>query len=296
MTPAAVLAWARRWHGLKAGPATRALSAGVAALAASAGRRPLVTDHFQACLNSRDLFRVVKLVHVAECAEPGDELGGWARVSARRRAVAAFLKGLNSSAKTRFDAGLVSRVWDAVLAAGAGGWYPIVGFEHHVADGAFPEVSLYAEHRAPRAAAAAARLMAPEALARLGDAPLFALGLDLLADGRSRLKLYFSAPPGAAGGLLKDLDGRLCPPRSLSLLRTKPEGGFETSSKAYLPLPAVTSGRVTALSGDEFPGAARGSLGTFARTVARAVAGQHLFYIGASSEKTEVYFGAGEPE
>ncbi|MBI2362105.1 MAG: hypothetical protein HYV15_01810 [Elusimicrobia bacterium] len=126
-------AWARRWHGLRRGRATAALDAGVDALAASAGRRRLVTDHFQACLNSRDMFSVVKLVHVAECAEPGDEEGGWDRVPARRRAVTAFLKTLNDRTGARFDRALVGRVWDAVAAAGCGGWYPIVGFEHRPA-------------------------------------------------------------------------------------------------------------------------------------------------------------------
>ena len=296
MTPEKVKAWARRWHGLRRCRATATLEAGVDALAASAGRRRLVTDHFQACLNSRDMFSVVKLVHVAECAEPGDEKGGWDRVPARRRAIGTFLKTLNDRAGTRFDAALVGRVWDAVTEAGAGGWYPIVGFEHRPSDGAFPEVSLYAEHRALKAAAAAARVMAPEAAARLGEAPLFALGLDLLSDGRTRLKLYFSAPPSAAANLLSGLDGRLCPPRSLTLVRTKPEGGFETMAKAYVPLAATGPGRVTALSGDEFPNAARGPLREFARRVAGPVAGQHIFYIGASEEKTELYFGAGEGE
>lgn len=295
MTPAAVLAWARRWHGLKGGPGTRTLAAAVAALAGSAGRSRLVTDHFQACLNSRDLFSVVKLVHVAECAAPGDERGGWGRVPARRRAVRAFLAELNRSPGARFDAGLLDRVWDAALAAGAGGWYPIVGFEHHPASGAFPEVSLYAEHRAAAAAAAAARVMAPQALPRLGEGRVFALGLDLLADGRSRLKVYFEAPPAAAAGLLRELDPRLTPAHSLTLLRTLPEGGFEEARKAYVPLKAGEPGRVTALAGDDLPDASRGRLRDFARKVARAVAGQHLFYIGASAEKTELYFGRGEP-
>ncbi|MDE2291052.1 MAG: hypothetical protein KGL53_03120, partial [Elusimicrobia bacterium] len=266
----------------------------VGALAASAGRRRLATDHFQACLNSRDLFSVVKLVHVAECAEPGDETGGWAAVPARRRALRAFLSGLNRAAGARFDADALERVWEAVLGAGAGGWYPIVGFEHRPADGAFPEVSLYAEHRAALAAAAAARVLAPQALERLGEAPLFALGLDLLAEGGTRLKLYFSAPPSEAEGLLAELDGRLCPPRALALVRTRPEGGFETARKAYVPLAARGDGRVTALSGDELPLVARGRLLAFARKVARPLAGQHVFYIGASEEKVEVYFGAGE--
>ena len=61
-------------------------------------------------------------------------------------------------------------------------------------------------------------------------------------------------------------------------------------------MPRKTSepGRVTSWSGEEFPDAARGPLKAFARSIAPALRGQHLFYIGASDEKTEVYFGHGE--
>ncbi|TBR19074.1 hypothetical protein EPO15_14680, partial [bacterium] len=291
MTPAEVLAWARRHHPVKPGTAWNALSAGVKTLAAGRGRKALVTDHFQACLNTRDLWSVVKLVHVAENAHPGDERSGWGLVPARRRAVKRFLKGLNASAGTRFDSGLLDRVWDAVLAAGAKGWYPILGFEFHPAGGTFPEVSLYAEHRADAAAAAAARALAPEALPRLKGRKVFALGLDLLADGRWRLKFYFDAPASEASALLAQLDRRLTPARALALLRTRPEGGFEETRKAYVPLKTSEPGRVTSLSGEEFPEAARGALKAFARSIAPALRGQHLFYIGSSDEKTEVYFG-----
>lgn len=292
MTPAQVLAWARRHHPVKPGPAWRALSAGVKTLASGGS---LVTDHFQACLNSRDRWSVVKLVHVAENAHPGDETSGWKLVPARRRAVKRFLAGLNKAAGTRFDAGVLDRVWDAALKAGAKGWYPILGFEFHPADGTFPEVSLYAEHRAGAAAAAAARALAPEALKRLEGRKVFALGLDLLADGRWRLKFYFDAPPSDAAALLAQLDRRLTPARTLALLRTRPEGGFEETRKEYVPLKTAEPGRVTSLSGEEFPDAARGPLKAFARSIAPALRGQHLFYIGASEEKTEIYFGHGEP-
>lgn len=295
MTPAAVLAWAKRHHPVRPGRAWSALSAGVKTLAAGRGRGALVTDHFQACLNTRDLWSVVKLVHVAENAHPGDERAGWGLVPARRRAVTKFLNGLNAASGARFDAALLGRVWDAVLTAGAGGWYPILGFEFHPADGAFPEVSLYAEHRADAASAAAARLLAPEALPRLKGRKVFALGLDLLADGRWRLKFYFDAPAADAAPLLAQLDRRLTPARALSLLRTRPEGGFEETKKAYVPLKTSEPGRVTSLSGEEFPEAARGPLKAFARSIAPALRGQHLFYIGSSEEKTEVYFGHGEP-
>lgn len=294
MTPEDVLAWARRWHGLRAGKPLRTLEAAVAALAASAGRRRLVTDHFQACLNTRDMFSAVKLVHVAECAAPGDEAGGWDRVPGRRRALGRFLAALNDGAGTRFSEDALGAVWDAAAAAGAGGWYPIVSVEHRPEDGTFPEVSLYSEHRAGAAAAAAARASAPEALPRLRGRTVFALGLDLLADGGSRLKFYFDAPPSAAAPLLAQLDPRLTPPRALTLLRTRPEGGLEESSKAYVPLKTSEPGRVTALAGEDFPEAARGALKAFARAVAPALRGQHLFYVGASEEKTEVYFGHGE--
>ena len=292
MTPAAVLAWTRRHHPVTAGPRWRALAAGVRVLAGDGKGR--VTDHFQACLNTRDLWSVVKLVHVAENAHPGDERAGWKLVPARRRALARFLKGLNEAAGTRFDAALLERLWDAAAAAGAGGWYPIVGFEFHPATGAFPEVSLYAEHRAGAAAAAAARLLAPEAAARLRGRRVFALGLDLLAEGGHRLKFYFDAPPTEAEALLAQLDRRLTPARALSLLRTKPGAGFEEMKKAYVPLKTSEPGRVTALSGEEFAEAARGPLKAFARRIAPALRGQHLFYIGSSEEKTEVYFGHGE--
>ena len=78
-------------------------------------------------------------------------------------------------------------------------------------------------------------------------------------------------------------------------MRTRPEGGFEETRKAYVPLQARLPGRVTALAGEDFPEAARGRLKAFAKAAARALAGQHLFYIGASEEKTELYFGRGEP-
>lgn len=295
MTPEAVLAWARKHHPVRPGAAWRALAAGVRTLAAGRGRGRLVTDHFQACLNTRDLWSVVKLVHVAENAHPGDEAAGWGLVPARRRALKAFLAGLNEAAGASFDAAVLERVWDAAAAAGAGGWYPIVGFEFHPATGGFPEVSFYAEHRAQASAEAAARALAPAALARVAARRVFALGLDLLADGRWRLKFYFDAPAAEAAGLLAQLDRRLTPARALTLLRTRPEGGFEESRKAYVPLKTSEPGRVTALSGEEFPEAARGPLKAFARRIAPALRGQHLFYIGSSDEKTEVYFGHGEP-
>ncbi|HVE11995.1 MAG TPA: hypothetical protein VNI01_01255, partial [Elusimicrobiota bacterium] len=280
------LEWARRHHGLGRGAAARELERTLRVLSKSAPAG-LPTNHFQACLNSRDLFSVVKLVHVAESEEPG------ASVAARRKALLSILRRWNRELGARFDAGLLDRVYSAILAAGARGWYPIMGFEFHPKAQAFPEISLYSEHQPARAARAAAKVLpgVDAAAARALSGDLCALGLDFLADGGARLKLYRSAPPSAAGAILRELDARVHPDSSLSLRRTTPEGPFEEIEKAYVPLRAKAAGQVTSCSGEAFPMLARGRLGAFARAVARAIYGQHLFYLGASSEKTEIYFG-----
>ncbi|MFH1723472.1 MAG: hypothetical protein ABII00_02505 [Elusimicrobiota bacterium] len=293
--------WARRHHGLGRTRAVEEVRAVLDALASSAPPGRLATNHFQACLNDRDLFGVVKLVHVAEPPAPpprgGAHVGGADLVLGRRKALRAVFRRLNRERGTRFDDSLLDRVYGAIVEGGAGGWYPIFGFEFHPDGELFPEISLYAEHRAPQAALAAARAMPGVDVARVEGQRdrIFALGLDFLADGGARFKLYLDTEPAAAAGLLHELDARLHPARSLTLLRTRPEGGFEERSKAYVPLQAREPGRITDLAGEDFPNVARGRLLAFARRVARAVYGYHLFYIGASEEKIEVYFGSGNP-
>ncbi len=292
----ACLRWARRHHGLAAGGAAGRVIEGVLeVLADASARQPLRTDHFQACLNTRDRYSVVKLVHVVENAEPGDERSGWDLVAGRRRAVARAIALLNEKGRARFDADAVQRVYEAVLAAGAGGWYPILGFECSPLTGRCPEVSLYSQHRPAAAALAAARALGLRELGRVeaAAASIFAAGLDLLADGGCRLKLYLSAPAVRAPELVEQLDPALRPADVLLLTRTGADGRFEDQPKAYVPLPSRLEGRPTACLGEELPLLTRGPLQRFAREVLSATRGQNLFYIGSSAEKTEIYFGGG---
>lgn len=271
------LDWARSAHRL--GRAQAARLAPVLDAVERGTPKGLATRHFQACLNSRDMFGLVKLVHVAEGG--GDE-----EARGRRRALGEALERMG------FDAAPFERACDAI----GPGWLPVFGFEYRPDSDSFPEASLYCERRAAASAAAAAAVLAPEAEAetRALGPRVFALGFDLLAGGAVRLKLYLSAAPSEAEPVLSELDRRLRPDLALKLLRTPPGGGpFAREAKVYVPLPARSPGRVTACSGEEFPELARGRLKEFARSAAGALRGQHLFYIGASAEKVEVYFGRG---
>lgn len=290
------LRWALRHHELPArGRAASAVSEVLEILAEASSRQALPTDHFQGCLNTRDRFSVVKLVHVVENAHPGDEKSGWDLVPGRRDAVRRVLERLNARAGARFDAALLERVYDAVLASGAGGWYPVLGFECRVDGPRFPEVSLYSQHRPAAAALAAARALGvrDEARVRAAAGALFAMGLDLLCDGGARLKLYLSAPAGRAPELVEQLAPALRPAQVLLLSRTSPDGAFEDQPKAYVPLPSRLAGRATACRGEELPLLSSGPLQRFAREILSATRGQDLFYIGSSAEKTELYFGGG---
>lgn len=291
------LRWTVRHHALD----SRTADAGeirdiLKKLAASAAGRDLPTNHFQACLNSRDLFTVVKLVHVAENAEPGDEKSGWGLVPGRRRAVLDVLRGLNERRRTRFDVERLDAVYSAIIAAGAGGWFPVFGFEFKPATGEFPEVSLYGVHRPSSAAAAAAPVVGVKDLARVRAAlpKVFALGLDVLADGGMRFKMYLDAPADEALALVGLLDPMIRPARVLLLSRTRPDGGFEPGTKAYAPLPAKSPDRPTACTMEELAQLAKGPLAAFAKKILPAARGQSVYYVGSSAEKTEFYFGRGK--
>ena len=268
MNQAECLRWVLRHHKLEAAhPAAATVGVVLDLLGDASGRQALRTDHFQACLNSRDRFSVIKLVHVVEIAEPGDEKSGWEFVSGRRAAVEAVVARLNTEKATRFDATLLTRLYDAVLACGAGGWYPILGFECTPQSRSFSEISLYSQHRPGAAALAAARVLGVRDLERVGKAAptLFAMGLDLLAEGGARLKLYAGAAPHRAKELLEQLDAAIRPTQVLILSRTKPDGEFETIEKAYVPLPARGVDRPTACTGEELALLSRGPLQKFAR-------------------------------
>lgn len=293
MNRADCLRWAVREHGLKRSSALDDLRF---VLETIDEESPLLhSNQFNGCLNSRDLYRVVKLVHVVEPLPTWTPQQAAVLVSRRTRAVMAVFQRLNARYGAAFDAALYLKTCEAIEAAGAWAWYPVIGFEFHPERGAFPEFSFYCEHLPGKAALAAAAAMAISERDRVerSSGELHALGLDFLADGTHRLKLYRSAPPGAGGALLKGLSAKVHPKGVLLLDKTGAAGRFDSPTKAYAPFPTAETGKVSACSGEEFVRLSRGRVQRFAKLVSPSLKGQHLFYIGASKEKVEIYFGQG---
>jgi hypothetical protein len=275
-------AWAVRHHELSSEEAARIRSI-LDALFAQGG---LKRSDFNACLNTRDLFKVVKLVHVAWNRPAEDDAAAGERIAdARRRTLVRLLESLNRTAGIRFDAELLDRVYGAITGAGVGNWFPMVGFEYSTVARRFVEFSFYCTDRARLAAEAAADALGlPDGggAQAMGD-DLHALGFDLLASGEWRFKLYRDVPPSAVPSLAEELDESLRRRRFLELQRMGAGGALEPGRKAYAQLPFCR--------GEEFADLTSGRVGEFAGQVAPVLAGQLIFYVGASDEKVEIYFG-----
>lgn len=291
-----LLAWARRHHRLARSSGLEDARAVLEELDASAPLGDRRTHHFEGALNSRDLFSVVKLVHVADNDAEGDEAWTWARVPRRRAAMDSIFERLNRARGARFDREALERLYEALLTASDGKWYPTFGFEYHPKTEGFPEISLYSEHSAPAAAVAAAETLGVKEAGRVRAlAPaVHAIGFDFLAAGAARLKLYCRAEPSKARSLVRGLDPALRTPWVLRLTRLTPEGRFEDGGKDYVPLRQTTQGRLDRCSGEAFVRLTRGPFRRFADAVAPSIAGQLLSFVGASEEKIEIYFGKDE--
>jgi len=239
------LEWFRRHHGAAAAsPAARLAEGVLERLSRLGGAARPSADHFQACLNDRDRFGIAKLVHVIE--------GPAALSAARRRAVREAVELANSRCGARFSIAPLERFYDELERAGVRDWLPIVSLELRPGDGAAVEFSLYCERQPAAAAKAAAEALGVRDRPRVAAAAkaLEAVGLDLLADGGARLKLYARAPADRAPALLELLDAALRPPSILLMTRTSPDGEFEARDKAYVPLPSRSSGRPAACLGE----------------------------------------------
>lgn len=248
-------------------------------------------SHFNACLNSRDGFQVVKLVHVArnDAAIPRQERRAIAK---ERRAILVQLLGsLNQVDGAHFDVDLLARVYDAFDSGGVDCWYPIVSFDYAPALEKVLELSLYCAD-APRAAAnaAATALGILDSSVEDGWNELHALGLDFLASGGWRFKPYRVVSPSSLPELARQLHPSLHSQRFLALARLSSDRRGATATKGYVEL-FTRDGPAQACGAADLVERSEGRVGEFIRSLAPVLTGQAIYYVGASDEKVELYFG-----